>query len=132
MNWLLSCGAATAHRRRDPTRAVLVVTSMIVLGGAGPTLAGPCTGDILTLQAKVDASIDKTAGTGDTAKQSTSAQLHRQPTPQSIAQAESKAGDAPTGDKALAALAAARKADEAGDSKACSAAVAEVKKELGM
>jgi hypothetical protein len=97
----------------------------------GPAAAGPCTADIDALQAKIDSRVDTTAGAGKLGSQSQAAQLHRQPTPQSIADAEAKLGEGKASDEALAALGKARKADAAGDAAACSDALAAARKALG-
>jgi hypothetical protein len=104
----------------------------VIASGLDPALAGPCTGDILALQAQVDARIDAAAGKGKAGKQSTAAQLHRQPTPQSLANAESKLDEGKPADKALEALEAARKADETGDRAGCTKAVGEARQALGI
>jgi hypothetical protein len=103
-----------------------------MMASASPATAGPCTGDILMLQGQVEARVDAAAGKGKTGKQATAAQLHRQPTPQSIAEAKMKLGDGKSGDKALAALDAARKADETGDKAGCAKAIGDVRQALGM
>src|SRR5262245_25789757 len=108
--------ARSMSRCATRLRQTALSTIMAALFPAAPALAGPCTGDILTLQGQIDNRVDAAAGKGRTGKQSTAAQLHRQPTPQSIANAEANLGEGQPGDKALAALDAARKADEAGDS----------------
>ncbi len=104
---------------------------VVIASGADLALAGPCTGDILTLQAQVDARVDAVAGKGKTGKQSSAAQLHRQPTPQSIANAEATLNEGKPADRALKALEAARKADEAGDRAGCTKAIGEVREALG-
>jgi hypothetical protein len=64
----------------------------------------------------------------------TSALLHRQPTPGSIAAAERQLGEvSPLKVEVVdAAMASARKADLAGDKRACEQALAEVQRELGL
>ena len=95
-------------------------------------MAGPCTAAIDAVQAKVDARIDAVAGAGATTDQSTSAQLHRQPTPQSIAEAEQSIGEGKPSDKALSELAEARAADAKGDKAACTQALDAASKDLGL
>ena len=69
-----------------------------------PSLAGPCTAEIAQAQAAVDARIEAIAGAGPTGSQSVGAQLHRQPTPGSMAQAEGRLGEGSVGERAVAAL----------------------------
>jgi hypothetical protein len=89
--------------------------------------AGPCSVEIDRLQAAVDARIDAAAGSGPMARESTAAMEHRQPTPDSIAQAEKSLGEGSGNETALAALARARLADAAGDATSCERALAEVR-----
>ena len=93
--------------------------------------AGPCAAEIDQLQAAVDARIDITAGTGETARESTAATAHRQPTPGSIAQAEQSLGEGSGYGQALASLAQAREADRAGDAASCERALDAARSALG-
>jgi len=110
------------------------VPHLALIGAAGlllsvlPAQAGPCTKDIVSMQARIDAHLGKAAAAGPTADQSVGAQMHRQPTPNSIANAERKLGDlSPTTIvKVNAAMDRAQKADVAGDEKGCRQALAEV------
>ncbi len=77
--------------------------------GRQPSLAGPCTAEIDRAQAQLDQRVDAIAGAGATGTQSTAAQVHRQPTPGSIASAEQKLGEGTALEPALSALALARK-----------------------
>ena len=86
-------------------------------------LAGPCAPMIAQAQAKVDARIEAQAGRGHSAPESTGALRHRQPTPESIARAEQQLREGVKAEPALALLAEARKADEAGDLAACQRAL---------
>jgi hypothetical protein len=85
------------------------------------------------MQARVDAKLDAVAGSGHSAPQSTQAQLHRQPTPGSVAEAESRVGDASAriAQAANAAIARAREADLKGHQKACEEALAEAQRAVG-
>ena len=98
---------------------------------AQPSLAGPCTAEIDRAQAQLDQRVDTVAGAGATGTQSTAAQMHRQPTPGSIASAEKKLGEGTALEPALTALALARKADAAGDRAGCEGALAEVRRIVG-
>ena len=92
--------------------------------------AGPCLQDIDRLQPRVDAKLEAMARTGLSAPESLAAQLHRQPTPGSIAAAESKVGEVSSGALASA-MARAREADGGGNKSACDEALAEVQRLLG-
>jgi hypothetical protein len=98
-----------------------------------PCQAGSCSNEIDRMQALVDAKVEAKAGAGSSAKESPEALVHRQPTPGSIAAAESKLGEiSPLKVEVVeAAMARARKADLAEDKSACEQALAEVQRELG-
>jgi hypothetical protein len=103
---------------------------------AAPTIsayAGPCSPEIDRMQTLIDAKLGTTVGSGRSAPQSPGALLHRQPTPGSIAEAESKLGELPpqTVEAVTAAMERARKADLADDKVACEQALAEARRELG-
>ncbi len=89
--------------------------------------AGPCAAAIDRLQAQVDAKIDAIAGGGLAAAETRAARLHYQPTPASIAAAEQRLRESEGTKRALAALARARKADEAGRAEACAKALAQAR-----
>jgi len=95
--------------------------------------AGPCTQQIAQVQAQIDAKLAANAAAGPPAAESSAALLNRQPTPQSIAAAESKLGE--ISPELMATLrtdmARAREADLAGDQKACEEALAAVRGALG-
>jgi hypothetical protein len=111
-------------------RGVLVFGAFLSFSSVGPGLAGPCTQDIVRVQAQVDARIDAIAGAGRTGAESVGAQLHRQPTPSSLATAEQRLGEGRSMDAAVAALARARVADDAGNKAACDQALAEAQKAI--
>jgi hypothetical protein len=92
--------------------------------------ASPCLQDIDRIQAMIDAKAEAQAAAGRSARESTAATLHRQPTPGSIAAAEVNLGDiSPEKLQAVEALMArAREADRAGDQSACEQALAEVQR----
>ncbi len=95
--------------------------------------AGPCTKDIAGMQARIEAHMHALAATGPSGQQSVGAQMHRQPTPNSMANAERKLGDLSpdTIAKVNAAMDRAQKADKAGDEKACRKALDEVTHAIG-
>jgi hypothetical protein len=88
--------------------------------------AGPCSLEIDRMQARVDSMIAAAASTGPSARESTAATMHRQPTPGSIAAAEGGLGEGARAQRALAAIAQARAADGAGDNTACHRALEDV------
>jgi len=96
-----------------------------------PSHAGPCSSEIDRLQPLLDAKIAATAQAGQAAPEGDAALLHRQPTPGSIAGAESKLGEGAQLDRAVAALARAREADGAGHRLVCEQAVADTLRALG-
>ena len=98
---------------------------------AMPCYAGPCSTEIYRLQTLLDAKIGTTAHAGQAAPEGDAALLHRQPTPGSIAGAESKLGEGGQLDHAVAALAQAREADAAGNQQGCEQAVTDVRRALG-
>jgi hypothetical protein len=102
-----------------------------ILSGATPGLAGPCTSQIARMQAQVDARIETLAQSTQAAPESTTALLHHQPTPGSIAHAEKKIGEGKGPERAIEALDEARAADRAGDVKACKKALSLARKALG-
>jgi hypothetical protein len=95
--------------------------------------AGPCSHEIDRVQAEIDARLGAKAAAGPAARESTAATTHRQPTPGSIAAAETRLGDVPSQqvEAVTAAMARARKADHAGDQSACDQALADVQRALG-
>jgi len=106
-------------------RSLVVVTAAFVLVGAGAQ-AGPCSTQIAQLQKQIGRSA---AGpeNGPSAPQSLGAQLHHQPTPGAVQNAENRA-DA----DAAAAFERARRADAAGDADACRKALDETRRLYGI
>ena len=95
--------------------------------------AGPCTQQIAQVQAQIDAKLAANAIAGPPAAESSAALRNRQPTPGSIAAAESKLGE--ISPELMATLRTditrAREADLAGNQKACEEALAAVRAALG-
>ena len=85
------------------------------------------------MQARIDAKLEAKASGGPTARESTAALLHRQPTPGSIAAAEARLSE--LSDETVSTIAQtmerARAADSAGDTKACEGALADVERVIG-
>lgn len=88
--------------------------------------AGPCTTQIAQLQIAISQSV-ASPQTGPSAPQSVGAQLHRQPTPDAVVNAESKANA-----DAAAALARAQQADDANNAVACGKALDEARRLYGI
>jgi hypothetical protein len=84
---------------------------------ASPTHAGPCARTIASVQAQVDATIEKRADSGGWKPESLDALRGYQPTPRSLAAAEGS--DEQRFKYALDSLDRARAADRDGDSAAC-------------
>jgi len=95
--------------------------------------AGPCSDEIARMQARIDAKLKAKAAAGPMAPESSGALLHRQPTPRSIAAAESRIGDVSpqTVETVEQAMARARAADGAGDQGSCEQALADVLTAIG-
>jgi hypothetical protein len=114
--------------------AYRALTAMAVginlLGGVEVVYAGPCTTEIARVEQKIR-EVQATAPPGGAGEpslpQSVGAQLHHQPTARSVEGAESKANA-----EAAAALDRARKADAAGDAKACANALQDAKDLYGI
>jgi hypothetical protein len=112
------------------TAIALSVAALVLCAVAAH--AGPCAGEIYDADIAINKRLDAAAAQGKTAPESGFATMHRQPTPQSIAGAEVKAGDLSEADvKALGAfMQEARKADGAGDLSACRKALADLQRIL--
>jgi hypothetical protein len=92
--------------------------------------AGPCTDEIVRMQTRLDAALEEKIATGPQAAESTSATMHRQPTPKSLAAAEGKLGNL-SSEKIggiSQAMARARAADNAGDKDGCQQALDDVQR----
>ena len=114
-------------------RRTLLLCAAALAASMSASYAGPCSQEIDRQRAEIDAKLGVLGAAGPSTQESTAATKHRQPTPHSIAAAESKLGDlSPQKMEAVtAAMVRARAADGAGDRKACEQALAEVKRELG-
>jgi hypothetical protein len=110
---------ATPVRRLGPL--VLGVVTALLIGNA-TALGGPCSAQIEQLRRQI-AEGGPAAPSEPTAAQSTDAQLHHQPTPNSVGQAQHVANE-----DADAALERAKRADAANDAASCSAAVSEARR----
>jgi hypothetical protein len=111
----------------------LLVLAAALAASASAVQAGPCAQQIDLMQARFDAKLEAAARKGPTARETNAATDHRQPTPDSVAAAESKLGDISPGTIEVieAGMARARKADLAGDRGACEQALADVQRAIG-
>jgi hypothetical protein len=108
----------------------LAVCVTVIAASVSASFASPCSQDIDRIQAMIDAKLEAQAAAGRSARESTGATLHRQPTPGSIAAAEVNLGDI-SAEKIQAVetlMMRAREADRANDSSACEQALAEVQR----
>ena len=114
-------------------RRLVVACTAALAASTSASYAGPCSHEIDRVVAEINAKLGAKAAAGPSARESTSATTHRQPTPGSIAAAETRLGDvSPQKVEAVAAaMARASKADHAGDQSACEQALAEVQRALG-
>jgi hypothetical protein len=111
----------------------MLVLAAALAASASAVHAGPCAPQIDLMQARFDAKLAAAARSGPTARETDAATDHRQPTPDSIAAAESKLGDISPGAVEVieAGIARARKADIEGDRGACEQALADVQRAIG-
>jgi hypothetical protein len=133
---LLQAGFAQAEASRE----IIMTTPRLVLFSAAafaaslsPSLAGPCSDAIDTMQARIDAKLKAKAAAGPTAKEGVMAGMSDQPTPRSMAAVEEKLGEISpqTVEAVRQAMARARAADSAGDKSACEQALADVQRAIG-
>jgi hypothetical protein len=133
---LLNCPAITdtgAHNVigiMSIQRSLVACVAVVLAASISASFASPCSQEIDSVQAKFDTMLEAQAGAGPSARESAAATMHRQPTPGSIAAAESKLGDvSPEKVQAVEALLTrAREADRVGDQSACEQALAEVRR----
>src|SRR6188472_4331679 len=106
----------------------LMVCAVALAASTSASYAGPCSHEIDRLLAEINSKLEAKVAAGPSARESTSATTHRQPTPGSIAAAETKLGDVSSQkvEAVAAAMARARKADHAGHQSACEQALADV------
>ena len=98
-----------------------------------PCQAGPCAKDIERMQTLIDAKLNAVAAAVPSAGQNVEAQMHRQPTARSMAEAERKLGELSPSiiAKVKEVMARAHDADGAGDMAACRRALADAQREIG-
>jgi hypothetical protein len=100
---------------------LIATTAATLLCGSGTAHSGPCTSQIEQLERQIGHA-SSSAKSGPTAPQSIAAQLHYQPTPETVRNAERKANA-----DAAAALQRARQADTDDNPAACAKALDETK-----
>jgi hypothetical protein len=108
----------------------LLVFGAIALGASmSASYAGPCSGEISEIQARIDAKAEALAAAGPTARQGPA---HVQPTPRSIGAAEVALGEASPQrfEAGRQAMLRARAADSAGDKDACEQALADAQRAI--
>ena len=113
---------------------VLALSAVAFIASISASWAGPCSGEIDAMVARINAALASRAGAGQTAKeQAVATGRHVQPTPRSMAAAEEKLGEVSleTIELVKQAMARARAADSAGDNAACKQALAEVQRAIG-
>ena len=114
--------ASESIRRRAFFGWLIAATGATLLCGGGPAHSGPCTAQIAQLERQIQrGSADP--GSGPTAPQTIAAQLHHQPTPETVRNAERKANA-----DAAAVLQRARQADTDDNPAACTKALDEAKR----
>jgi len=87
----VSVARSVAWRRTmSIQRSLIALAAVAASTSAG--YAGPCSQDIARLQAARDAKLAAAVAAGPSAHEGTAATMHRQPTPRSIATAESELG----------------------------------------
>ena len=104
---------------------VSLAASAVLLAGADAARSGPCAEDIVLLERQI-AATGPSSQRGPTGEQTVGAQLHHQPTPGSVQQAEHVANK-----DADEALARAKQADAAGNAD-CSAALKQARELYGI
>jgi hypothetical protein len=112
---------------------LLVLAAAALAASTGAGNAGPCSSEIDRMQARIDARLEARAAAGPFAPETPAARLHRQPTPNSIAEAEGRAREesSRTVETIRSAMARAREADRAGNRSACEAALADAQRAIG-
>jgi hypothetical protein len=111
-----------------------LVSALLVVAISLPqaTLAKTaCSADLRRTRIAVNKALDQHASTSQYAPESTFATMNRQPTPATIARAERRYDNWPNGSQAVAALARARQANQAGDVQGCLDAAREARIAIG-
>ena len=112
----------------------LAAMSLVAVSASLPTVAigkTACSSDLHRTRIAVNKALAQHASTSPYAPESKSAKLSHQPTPSSIAQAESKFDSWPNGSEAVAAVQRAGQANKAGDIQGCLDALREARMAIG-
>ena len=113
---------------------MLALSAVTFATSISATLAGPCSADIDAMMVQIDTALNASAAASRGAQQqSTVAGRHVQPTPNSMAAAEAKAGgiSPETIEQIRVSMTRARAADAVGDNVACKEALAEAQRMIG-
>ena len=107
---------------------IVMLSAGVVAASTVGSQAGPCSAEIYSMEARVNARLQAKAAVGPILPESREALLHRQPTPGSIAAAESRLGTASPQviDAITRGMARLREADRTGDLNACRRALSEM------
>ena len=107
---------------------IVMLSAGVVAASTIGSQAGPCSAEIYSMEARVDATLKAKAADGPTLRESREALLHRQPTPGSIAAAENRLGTASPQriDAIIRGMARVREADRTGDLNACRRALSDM------
>jgi|SRR5271156_2704455 len=105
---------------------LVIATCVALITGGATAHGGPCTAQIAQLKQQIASSVPGPES-GPTGPQSVGAQLHHQPTPNTVHHAERVANA-----DADAALALAQKADADGDAAGCKKALGEARRLYGI
>ena len=110
-----------------------LIYGLTLVALSGPALAGPCAGDIASVQRALDQHVSAVAATGGSLPEAESrpspagVRQHHQPTPKSIAAAEAAGGKGSDNLQATQAMDRARADDQKGALAACQAELAKVR-----
>jgi hypothetical protein len=106
----------------------VMLSAGVVAASTIGSQAGPCSAEIYSMEARVQATLEAKAADGPTLQEGREALLHRQSTPGSIAAAESRLGTASPQviDAITRGMARLREADRTGDLNACRRALSDV------
>jgi hypothetical protein len=124
------------YMRVNPVYVRSLVSILLTIGAAS-LLAAPaaaassCSAEMHRTRIAVDNALDQHAAAAPFAPESNFAKTRHQPTPSTIARAESKFDDWPNGSEAVAALRRARQANKRGDSEGCLDALREAHIAIG-
>ncbi len=107
----------------------LAAGAVVIALSSSTTYAGTCSQEIVRVQSEINAKLGAKAAAGPSAAESSAATMHRQPTPRSVAESETKLGiiSAEQVTAATEAMARAREADRTGDQSACEQALSVVR-----